>query len=125
MYVEAFILAAGLSSRMIKGNKLLRKLNGKPLISNTIENYLNSDLNQISIITGHDSIKIKSIADSYNINSIHNKKYKKGILSSIKICLENISQRTTGVVIALGDMPLVSNKDLKPLIKEFKNNKQK
>ena len=125
MYIEAFILAAGLSSRMINGNKLLKKLNSKPLISNTIENYIDSDINQISIITGHDSIKMKTIADSYNIKPIHNKNYRKGILSSIKICLENINQRTTGVIIALGDMPLVSNKDIKPLIKEFEKNKQK
>ena len=68
---------------------------------------------------------MKTIADSYNINTIHNKNYRKGILSSIKICLKNINQRTTGVIIALGDMPLVSNKDIKPLIKEFKKNKQK
>ena len=59
MYIEAFILAAGLSSRIINGNKLLKKLNSKPLISNTIENYIDSDINQISIITGHDSIKMK------------------------------------------------------------------
>tara|TARA_B100000029_G_scaffold343981_1_gene336403 strand:+ start:1154 stop:1735 length:582 start_codon:yes stop_codon:yes gene_type:complete len=125
MYIEAFILAAGLSRRMAVGNKLLKKLNNKPLISNTIENYLNSDINEISIITGHDSIKIKKIAQSYKINSIHNKNFKMGILSSIKVCLKNINPITTGVIIALGDMPLVSNKDIKPLIKEFMMNNQK
>ena len=125
MHIEAFILAAGLSSRMIKGNKLLKELNNKPLISNTIESYLNSDINQISIITGHDSIKIKSIAHSYNITSIHNKNYRKGILSSIKICIENINPKTTGVIIALGDMPFISNNDIKSLIKEFIKNKEK
>jgi Uncharacterized MobA-related protein len=41
------------------------------------------------------------------------------MLSSIKVAINNIQKQTTGVIIGLGDMPLVKTKDLNLLIDKF------
>ena len=51
MIFEAFILAAGLSSRMEKSNKLLLKYKEKTVVEETLLNVEKSKINKISIIT--------------------------------------------------------------------------
>jgi len=119
MYIESFILAAGLSKRTGKINKLTKKYKNKPLIEHTIENYLESNIDCNNIITGFENDKINQIALKFNIVTIYNKDFSKGMLSSIKVAINNIQKQTTGVIIGLGDMPLVKTKDLNLLIDKF------
>ena len=123
MSIEAFILAAGTSTRMGSANKLIKKINRIPVIEKTITNYLNSNIDKISIITGHEDYKIKKIAEKHSIKTYYNRKYKTGILSSINLAVKKINNKSSGVIIGLGDMPLVSKKDLNPLIDNYKKNK--
>ena len=90
MLIESFILAAGSSERTGKVNKLLKKYKGKPLIEHTIQNYLVSKVSRNNIITGYEKEKIVRIANKYNILTHHNRDYKKGLLSSIKIAIKNL-----------------------------------
>tara|TARA_B000000437_G_scaffold46008_1_gene32357 strand:- start:475 stop:1053 length:579 start_codon:yes stop_codon:yes gene_type:complete len=120
MYIESFILAAGVSKRTGKINKLTKKYKNKPLIEHTIENYLDSNIDCNNIITGFESDKINQIALKFNIVTIYNKDFSKGMLSSIKVAINNIQKQTTGVIIGLGDMPLVKTNDLNLLIDKFK-----
>lgn len=120
MSIEAFILAAGTSSRMGSTNKLIKRINKIPLIEKTIKNYLNSNIDKVSIITGYENHKINKIAQKYSIKIFYNRKYKTGILSSINLAVNKVNDKSCGVIIGLGDMPLVSKKDLNPLIDNYK-----
>ena len=119
MFIESFILAAGSSERTGKVNKLLKKYNDKPLIEHTIRNYLDSRACRNNIITGYQNEKIERIANKFNVLTYHNRDYKKGLLSSIKIAIKNINKNSAGVIIGLADMPLVKPKDLNNLINQF------
>ncbi len=119
MYIESFILAAGTSKRTGKINKLTKKYKNKPLIEHTIQNYLDSNIDCNNIITGFENDKINKIALKFNLVTIYNKNFSKGILSSIKVAIHNIQKQTTGVIIGLGDMPLVKTSDLNLLIDKF------
>ena len=119
MYIESFILAAGTSKRTGKTNKLTKKYKNKPLIEHTIQNYIDSNIDYNNIITGFESDKINKIALKFNLVTIYNKNFSKGILSSIKVAIHNIQKQTTGVIIGLGDMPLVKTSDLNLLIDKF------
>ena len=119
MHIESFILAAGASKRTGKINKLTKKYKNKPLIEHTIENYLDSNIDWNNIITGFESDKINQIALKFNKVTYYNKEYSKGILSSIKVAINNIQVHITGVIIGLGDMPLVKTNDLNLLIDKF------
>lgn len=125
MIFEAFILAAGLSSRMGKSNKLLLKYKKNTVIEETLLNVEKSKINKISIITGHQSEKVSVKIKSRNISFIHNKDYKNGILSSIKIAADNLQQESDGILIVLGDMPKVKPKDINNLIDNFEKEKGK
>ena len=119
MHIESFILAAGASKRTGKINKLTKKYKNKPLIEHTIQNYLDSNIDCNNIITGFENDKINKIALKFNLVTIYNKNFSKGILSSIKVAIHNIQKQTTGVIIGLGDMPLVKTSDLNLLIDKF------
>ena len=54
-----------------------------------------------------------------SVEEIFSKDFSKGILSSIKVAIHNIQKQTTGVIIGLGDMPLVNTNDLNLLIDKF------
>ena len=123
MLIEAFILAAGISSRMGNTNKLIKKINRIPLIEKTITNYLNSNIDKVSIITGYEDHKIKKIAEKHSIKTFYNRNYKTGILSSINLAVKKVNNKSSGVIIGLGDMPLVSKRDLNPLIDNYKEEK--
>ena len=101
MFIESFILAAGSSKRAGKINKLTKKFIGKPLIEHTLNNYCNAKINRNNVITGYERDKIEKITNKFNIFSIYNKDFKKGLLTSIKVAIENIHENTTGVLIGL------------------------
>ena len=125
MFIESFILAAGSSKRAGKINKLTKKFIGKPLIEHTLNNYCNAKINRNNVITGYERDKIEKIANKFNIFSIYNKDFKKGLLTSIKVAIENIHENTTGVLIGLADMPLVKKSDLNKIINHFESIKEK
>jgi len=116
--ISAIILAAGQSSRMNGENKLIKQINGIPLINHTLKNILGSAVDEIIIVVGYEeNILKKIIGKSKKIKIIYNKDYKNGIASSIKIGLKNISKKTEAFFISLGDMPNVNQNIYNKLIK--------
>ena len=122
--ISAILLAAGESKRMKGENKLTKIIKGKPLIKHTIKNILDSNVDELIIIIGHESKKIKNIIDNNEkIKFIFNKDYKSGMASSIKIGLSNLSNKTECFLICLSDMPMISKEIYNELIKNSKKNK--
>jgi molybdenum cofactor cytidylyltransferase len=120
--IVAILLAAGLSSRTGKSNKLLRIYKKKPLILHSIENLKKSKVNKIYIILGKDSNEIKKvIKKDKKIQFIFNKNYKRGISFSIKAGLKKLSKKVNKFFICLADMPLVSHKIIDKMIKKSKH----
>ena len=109
MFIESFILAAGSSERTGRVNKLLKKYKGKPLIEHTIQNYLFSKESRNNIITGYEKEKIERIANKFNILTHHNKDYKKGLLSSIKIAIKNINKSIQLNIMGTCNLVMVCN----------------
>ena len=107
--ITAILLAAGESKRMDGENKLLKKVNNVPLIKHSVKNILNSSVNELIIITGHQNEEIEKIIDkNEKIKFVYNNKYKNGMVSSIKAGLQNLSKETHAFFISLGDMPEVN-----------------
>ncbi len=122
--ITAILLAAGESKRMDGENKLLKKVNNVPLIKHSVKNILNSSVNELIIITGHQNEEIEKIIDkNEKIKFVYNNKYKNGMASSIKAGLQNLSKETHAFFISLGDMPEVNKEIYNNLIKHLKNNK--
>ena len=106
--LSAIILAAGQSKRLIKENKLLKIYKKKPLICHSLNSLIKSKVSKIIIVLGYESHKVKKIINkNKKIQFIFNKKYKKGISSSIKIGIKRLSKKNKGFIIIQSDMPFI------------------
>ena len=123
--IDCFILAAGMSKRMGDENKLLKKINNNTILNQTLMNHIESKVNSINLILGHQKDIVLKYIDQNNIFIIENNNYKSGMLSSILKINENISDETIGILISLADMPFVTSDDINKLIKIFNENNQK
>ena len=114
--IKAILLAAGQSKRFKTENKLIKSYKKKPLISYVIKSLIKSKVNKIIIVIGYESERLKKIiAKNKKIKFIKNYKYSKGISSSIKVGLKNISKKDKGFIIVQSDMPFIKSSILNRL----------
>ena len=118
--VSCLLLAAGLSSRMAIGNKLLLKIKKITIIEITIENLILCNIDNLYVILGHQSSLFTKILEKFNVPLIINKSYKEGMSSSIKKGIQIIDAKSNGVMICLADMPRIDTNTYNTLIKKFK-----
>jgi len=124
--ISSILLAAGQSLRMKDENKLIKEINGIPLIKYATKNILASAVDEIIIVTGYENKKIESIIGSHKkIKFVYNKDFKNGISSSIKTGLHSISKKTEAFFICLGDMPNINQNIYNKLIKSRYNYNKK
>ena len=125
--ISAILLAAGKSTRMAGENKLLKEINGIPLIKYSIKNILASSIDELVIVVGHEKGVINNCIDvNKKLKIIFNSDYENGIASSIKFGLKNISNKAEAFFICLADMPMISQNIYNKLIKSRYNyNKKK
>jgi len=106
-------------------NKLLKKINNNTILNQTLNNHIESKINNINLILGHQKNIVLEYVDQNKVFIIENNNFKSGMLSSILKIDENISDDTKGVLISLADMPLVTSEDINKLINIFNENNQK
>ena len=122
--ISAILLAAGQSKRMNGENKLTKEIQGIPLIKLSVKNILASSINELIIVLGHQKEIIEKLIDkNEKIKFVFNKNFESGMASSIKVGLNNLSEKTEAFLICLGDMPMVSPDIYNQLIKS-KNDKE-
>lgn len=112
MKIGVVILAAGEGKRF-GGNKLLSKIKGKPIISYVIENF--KDFDKIVIAGKYAKELLDFLADEI---VVYNPNWTEGISSSVKLGLR-FYKDYDGVLIVLGDMPLVTKEDISRIISSF------
>ncbi len=119
--MKVVILAAGSNQRMngYVTNKSLLKINNIRLIDNLISNFKKNNLNDISIVTGHNHFEFqkKIINQNKDIKFINNMNYKKNnILDSLILALNKLDD---DLIISYADIYFKKN-----LIKKIINNKK-
>ena len=122
--ISAILLAAGQSKRMFGENKLVKKIQGVPLIKHSVKNILAASIDELIIVLGYQKEIIEKLIDKNDkIKFVVNKDFKSGMSSSIKTGLNCLSEKTEAFFICLGDMPMVNHNIYNQLIKS-KNNKE-
>tara|TARA_Y100000588_G_C14124202_1_gene868623 strand:+ start:391 stop:1008 length:618 start_codon:yes stop_codon:yes gene_type:complete len=116
--ISIIILAAGLSERF-KGNKLLVKIDGVPLIRKTVEIYLETNPYEIIVVVGYEQDKIKSALKGLKIKFVFNKKFKEGQGSSVITGILSTNKDSDGYLFGLADQPFVSKETINKLIDSF------
>jgi molybdenum cofactor cytidylyltransferase len=117
--IIGILLAAGSSKRMGEKNKLLAEINGTKMILHVAEQIKKSKVDQIIVITGHEADQLKSALKHLITNFVYNPHHAKGLSTSVKIGLNATPDEADGVIIFLGDMPLIKSHHINSIIEAF------
>ena len=115
--IAAVVLAAGLSSRM-GSNKLLSDLNGQALIQHTIGRLGKAAIDEIIVVTGHQTAEVRAVLKDHKLRFVHNENYAQGLSTSVRAGIA-AAQEFDAAFVILGDMPLIEAADLNRMIAAF------
>jgi molybdenum cofactor cytidylyltransferase len=123
--IGAVILAAGKSTRMGKP-KLLLPYKGKPLFMHPLQLALQHQLHPIVCITGcyHEQMRHLLSPLEKDVAVVFNSSFESGMASSLKIGIQSMPKQVDAALIFLGDQPLIPEKVVQRIMKEFKKSKR-
>jgi molybdenum cofactor cytidylyltransferase len=116
--IAALLLAAGQSSRM-GSNKLLAEVDGRPMVARVAQRLLSSHARPIIAVLGNDADRVDAALAKLPVERVRNPAFAEGLSSSLKRGLAALPPDIDGVIVCLGDMPLVAGRDLDRLIAAF------
>jgi molybdenum cofactor cytidylyltransferase len=83
----------------------------RTIIEHVIDQAMNSRVDHIVAVTGHQSKQIKAVVEPTGVDVVYNRGYKTGeMLSSIKAGLRAMPDNIAAALIMLGDQPRVQPK---------------
>jgi len=106
--VAGLVLAAGRSSRMGAGNKLLQLVRGEPLVRHAVKAQLASRANPVFVVVGHQDEEVRKALAGLDVIFVANPSFADGLASSLKTGIAALPAGAKGVVVSLGDMPNVT-----------------
>ena len=117
--IAAIVLAAGQSRRMGAENKLLAELDGKPLVRHVAEAVAGSKAASMTVVLGHEADTVRACLADLKPSYAYNPDYAEGLSTSMKTGLNAVGEDLDGVIICLGDMPMVSTAIIDRMIAAF------
>jgi molybdenum cofactor cytidylyltransferase len=117
--IAALLLAAGRSTRMGGANKLLEPIDGTPMVVRTATRLLASRARPVVAVLGNQADDIDRALGKLPVERVRNPAYAKGLSTSLKAGLAALPDDIDGVVVCLGDMPLITGRDIDRLIAAF------
>lgn len=117
--VWALMLAAGRSSRMGSGNKLLSEFDGEKLVSRSAARILACKATGSIAVLGHQADGISAALAGLDMQQIRNSNFVDGLSSSLKVGIHALPPSASGALITLADMPEITTADLDKLIDAF------
>lgn len=125
------ILAAGSSSRMGDQIKQLLLLDGKPLLTHTIERAKKLESNRIVVVLGAYAEEIQLATMDSQVDFVINPNWKEGMGSSLAKAIRTVesdkADAPDAVLVLLADQPLIVQDDecLRSLIAKWQTNPDK
>jgi len=120
--LTAIILASGFSKRFNK-NKLVTKINGKPLVEIILQEVCHSNFDEVILIYREE--EIKKISLKYDVLTAYNEKANLGMSEAVKLGVNLANDKSDGYMFFMGDQPLIKADIINELIDEFYKDKDK
>ena len=117
--IDALVLAAGASSRMQGKQKLLAKIDGRPLVRRAVEAAIGSGVASVTVVVGHRGDEVAEALTDLDVKFVDNQHYASGLSSSVRAGVESLDADSDGVVILLGDMPEITSEIVTAVIDGF------
>ena len=120
--VTALVLAAGSSKRMGR-NKLLLPLAGRPMIQHTLDALQGSGVAGITLVSGHQSLRLRDQLQDHplqpQLRIVNNPDHASGLASSLRRGLKKLPADHGGLLLLLGDMPLLTPALVQKILARF------
>jgi len=117
--IGALLLAAGQSRRMGGPNKLLAEIDGVPMVARVAQRLLASRARPIVAVLGNQAEAVDAALAKLPVERVRNPDFAAGLSTSLKRGLAALPDDLEGVIVCLGDMPLISGRHLDRLIAAF------
>ncbi len=117
--VAALVLAAGQSRRMGARNKLLAKIDAKPMVVRVVDAALDSVAESVVVVTGHEAEAVERVLADRPVRFVHNPDFAAGLSTSLQAGLSALDRDIDAFLVLLGDMPRVSADIINELIATF------
>jgi molybdenum cofactor cytidylyltransferase len=118
--ITAVILAAGSSSRFEDGHKLLVEIDGMPIVRHVCSALARSKADDIVLVTAEADGAIVKAAGTGRWRVAENPNATEGLSTSLRTGLQSIDQSADGVLLALADMPGITEDLVDKLLSAFK-----
>ena len=116
--IRIAILAAGQASRF-GANKLLQHWRDRPLLSYALEAASQVRPGNVFVVTGADAKSIAPVCESFAADTVFNPDFANGIGTSIASAARTCDGKADGMLLLLGDQPLISTSHLGDLINRW------
>src|SRR5438128_2386032 len=117
--IGALLLAAGQSRRMGGPNKLLAELDGVPMVAHVARRLLASRARPIIAVLGNQADAVDTALGKLPVERVRNPEFAGGLSTSLKRGILALPSDLDGVIVCLGDMPLISGRHLDRLMAAF------
>jgi molybdenum cofactor cytidylyltransferase len=121
--VSAVILAAGKGSRFTAGKKLAAEINGIPILRRVAIALAQSTVNDVIVVVRPNDTDTLRALGSGRWRAIENADADRGLSSSLRAGIEAVDDTSSGVLVALGDMPMIETATVNALAAEFKSSR--
>ncbi len=105
---------------MVGANKLLLPVGGVPMVRLAAEALLGGGTAPVVCVTGHDSRNVARALAGANVELLQNPDWAAGMSTSLARGLGAL-ERCAAVVVMLGDMPWVTEEEVRALVIAFEN----
>jgi molybdenum cofactor cytidylyltransferase len=116
--ISAILLAAGQSKRMGELKQLM-PFGQSTIVEQAVDNLLGSAVDEVIVVVGYKAEDVMKAIAAKPIKLVINPDYEQGMGTSIIAGLKSVHSRARGIMLALGDQPLVNSQTINRLIEEF------
>lgn len=117
--IAGIVLAAGRSSRMAGANKLLERVDNKPMVRVAVEAAVHGNLAPVIVVTGFEPNKIASMLGGLDTVFAHNPNFAAGLSTSLAAGIAAVPEACEAACVLLADMPGVTADHVQRLIAAF------
>ena len=121
--VNAFILAAGLGTRMKSTKaKVLHMVSSKPMIHHVVQTVNSIGFDKVFVVVGHQKEEVMAVLDDFQISFVVQEE-QLGTGHAV-LCAASQLQDIGGIVMILsGDVPLISKDSIKKMLAKHQDRK--
>lgn len=103
--VAGVVLAAGASSRMWGGHKLLLPVGGRPVIRHVVDAALAARLEPVLVVVGHGARRLQAVLEDLPVEIVRNPDHAAGLSTSLAAARRALDDRAAAAVFLLADEP--------------------